>query len=177
MIDRGVSRNHNDYRAVGIARWTGRITLLQFILQKILAQFATHGRAINRQDSAEIRLHENPYGVSAQRRRQFSGGCADSALETKGDGPSAGSYRAFLYRPAARALNRVENVIAPDIAPANIVARSIIGFTNQRINRLHGFIARQAKHVIDGCIGDPRNVQGRSQHDWRFDLTQLIYLS
>ena len=58
----------------------------------------------------------------------------------------------------------------------NVIQVSIVGFTHQRVNRLHIFVAGKRQHVINQRVGDARHIQRRREHDRCFNLSEFVYL-
>src|SRR4029079_6262748 len=108
----------------------------ELIFKIILAQLATYGSSVYRQNTAKIRLDQHPHGVSAELLWQFSRRGADAALEPKGHRAGTGANCAFLNDSAARALDRGEDLFPAHMPSANVVQIAVVRLANQRIDRL-----------------------------------------
>ncbi len=146
----------------------------EVFLQIILAEFAAHGRAVHREDAAEVGLHEHADGVAAAAARQDARGGADAALEAEGDGARARADRALFDRAALRGTQRAEDLFAPDVAAPDVVEEAVVRLADERVDGAHLLVAGQGEHPLDERVRRARDVERVGEQNRRLDLAEFL---
>src|SRR5205823_5019959 len=98
----------NDDHDGSFARISCAALPLKLFTQIVTAKFLANRSAGNGEDAAEIRLHQNTYGVPTEFGRQAARGGTDTAFETEGHGSSARADRALVDGAAFGAFDGCE---------------------------------------------------------------------
>src|SRR5438105_202562 len=135
-LHRCIGRDHDDHRSVRSV-FGGAANLFA---QVIAAQFPAYGSACD---------YEHANRVPAQFGRKAAGGGSDAALEAESHRPGTRADRALLDWPTLCVLDGSEYVLPRDVPSPDIVQVSVVRFANQRVDRFHILVSRQAQHVVD----------------------------
>jgi hypothetical protein len=166
----------------GLARGTrsaersGRSHRRDLVVQIIAAQLDANGSAGDGENAAKIGLHENAYGVTAERCGKPARGGTDAALKAERNGAGACADRAFLNQSGLRGGNGVEDMFAVDGTRTNVAKVAVVGFADQRIDGRDVFIAGKRKHVVDEEVSHAGNAERASQENRRFDFAEFVDL-
>ena len=149
---------------------------MQFVAQVVLAEFLADWGAGDGEDAAEIGLHKDTDGVSAEIGREVARGGADAAFPAEGDRAGACADGAFFCRAALGVFYGGEDVVGGDVAAADVAEVSVIGFADYRVDGQHIFVTGKGEHVGDQGVSYARDAGGGSQQDGRFDVAEFLYL-
>src|SRR5205085_4362281 len=125
----------------------------------VAAQLAPHGRAVHREDAAEVRLYEYAHRVAAVPSGDDARGRADAALEAEGHGSRARPDRPLLDLAALRRLQNREDLFAPDVATAYVVQLPVVRLGDQGVDRAHVLVAGKREHPVNQPVGHARDAE------------------
>ena len=167
-VDRRVGGDHDH---AGAARCR-----LGVLLEVVAAELAPYRRAHDREDAAEIGLHQHPDRVAAQRGGEHARGRTDAALVAEADGPRARTHGALGHGAWRGGTDGRDHVFLRHRPAADVVERAVIGFAHQRVDAEDLLIARLGEGPLHRAGDALRHAQRIGQDDGCLQIAQLLDL-
>ena len=125
---------------------------------------------------AEVGLHQRTDGVLMASYLYLAGAGSGAALEFIGRIAGAAAYVAFLYRPASGATQCLQRMVLLDVAPADVIHQSVVGFRHHRHGP--GIVLEVLLVLLDhpshsGVMHDTDRV-GVGETDGTYEITGIL---
>ena len=144
--------------------------------QRVAAELEPERFAVDRQNAAEIRLHEGAHGPAAERIGELSRSSSDARLEAESLRARTSAYGTLDDGTGSGVLQRREYVRLLHEARADVVHARVVRFAHKTVDAHDGFVFFILKRPIDEAVDRRGNAHRVRQDDRRFEVAELLDL-